>query len=319
MTFPFPNSWFSTPGMSGKAEALVSWRGMTSIWLGALAAVTASSLFSVGLVLQAGEARTIPAGHALRLSLITQLVRHPRWVLGGVVILIGFGFHVAALSAAPLTVVQPALAAGLLVLMAVGLRSEHERAGVRELAGLAGIIVGLVALTFTTPSRATGDDDPQSIAIALAALGAAVLIPQAIAIASARVTREGSLLATFGAGAAYAMTGLTTKLFSDNLTAGDWAAALFWLALTAVVAVVAVVDQTTALQRRSVVEVGPIVYVLPVVIPVLLAPALVGEGWGNAPHGVGPLLLSLVVVCVAAGVLAGSSTVASGGSPAGSG
>jgi drug/metabolite transporter (DMT)-like permease len=291
---------------------------MTSIWLGALAAVAASSLFSVGLVLQAGEARTIPADYALRLSLITQLARRPRWVLGGLVILIGFGFHVVALATAPLTVVQPALAAGLLVLMAVGLRDPDERAGPRELAGLAGIIIGLIALTFTTPSRATGDDDPESIAIALAALGAAVLIPQILAIARTRHHREGTLLVTFGAGAAYAMTGLTTKLFSDNFTASDWAAAVFWLALTALVAAVALIDQTTALQRRSIIEVGPIVYVVPVVIPVLLAPALVGEGWGNAPHGVGPLLLSLVVVCVGAAVLASSSTVASGATPAGS-
>src|SRR3954470_13616673 len=121
---------------------------MTSVELGALTAVTASSLFSVGLVLQAGEARTVPVRYALRLSLITQLARRPRWVFGGVVILIGFGFHVTALALAPLTVVQPALAAGLLVLLAVGLRDPRERAGPRELSGLAGIIVGLVALTF---------------------------------------------------------------------------------------------------------------------------------------------------------------------------
>jgi hypothetical protein len=201
----------------------------------------------------------------------------------------------------------------------VPLQRRARTAGGRgpEIAGLAGIIIGVVALTFTTPSRATGDDDPESIAIALAALGAAVLIPQFLAIARSRHNREGSLLVTFGAGAAYAMTGLTTKLFSDTFTADDWGAALFWLALTAMVAAVALVDQTTALQRRSIVEVGPIVYVIPVVIPVLLAPALVGEGWGSAPHGVGPLLLSLAVVCVGAAVLASSSTVASGATPAG--
>jgi hypothetical protein len=237
-------------------------------------------------------------------------------VLGGLVILVGFGFHITALAIAPLTVVQPALAAGLLVLMAVGLRDPEERAGPKELVGLGGIIVGLIAVTFTTPSRASGDDDSESIAIALVALGAAVLIPQIIAIARARHHHEGSLLVTFGAGASYAMTGLTTKLLSDNLTADDWPAAVFWLALTATVAAVALLDQTTALQRRSVVEVGPIVYVIPVVVPVLLAPALVGEGWGNAPHGVAPLLLSLAVVCAATGLLASSSTVASGAVPA---
>jgi len=288
---------------------------MTPIWLGALAAATASSLFSVGLVLQAGEARHVPLSSALRLSLIFELARRPRWLLGGVVILVGFGFHVAALSAAPLTVVQPALAAGLLVLMVVGLRDPEERARMRDFAGLAAIIAGVVALTFTTPDRATGDDDPESIAFALAALGAAVLIPQVLTVVGLRGRRDRGLLVTFGAGAAYAMTGLTTKLFTDNLTADDWPAAVFWLALTALVAVIAVLDQTAALQRRTVVEVGPIVYVVPVVVPVLLAPALVGEGWSGAPHGVAPLLLSLAVVCVGAAVLASSSTVASGSAP----
>ena len=55
---------------------------------------------------------------------------------------------------------------------------------------------------------------------------------------------------------------------------------------------------------------GPIVYVVPVVLPVLLAPALVGESWGDAPHGAAPLFLALVIVCVGTAALAGSSSVA---------
>ena len=285
---------------------------MTSIGLGALAAVIASMLFSVGLIIQAHEARDVPGEHTLRLSLLTQLARRPRWLLGVVVIGIGFGFHVLALSAAPLTVVQPALAAGLLVLLAAGLREPGERAGPREIAGVTGIIVGVVGLTLTTPDRATTEGSSESIALALGALGIAVIVPQVLAIARARDHREGSLLTTFGAGASYAMTGLTTKLFTDDLAAEAWVTAVLWLLLTLAVATLALVDQTSALQERSIVEVGPIVFVLPVVVPVLLAPALVGEGWSGAPHGVAPLVASLLVVCVAAGFLSSSSTVATG-------
>jgi hypothetical protein len=277
----------------------------------------ASSLFSVGLVLQAHEARTIPVERAPRLALLVQLAQRPRWLLGGAVILIGFGFHVTALAVAPLTVVQPGLAAGLLVLMAVGLRDPEERAGLRELTGLAGIVAGLIALTYTTPDRGTRQNDISSVGIGLGCLAAAIVIAHVIATLQARTNRHrgGSMLFTFGAGFAYAMTGLTTKLFSDDLTDGYLAAAVFWLAVTGAVALVALVDQTAALQQRAVVEVGPIVYVVPVVVPVVLAPALVGEGWSGAPHGVGPLVLSLAVVCVAAVALSGSSTVASGTQP----
>jgi drug/metabolite transporter (DMT)-like permease len=284
---------------------------MTSAGFGALAAVTASSLFSVGLVLQSDEARKVPEKAALGLSFLLQLARRPRWLLGALVILIGFGFHVTALTLAPISVVQPALAAGLLVLLAVGLKGRGGRATPKEIAGVAGIILGVVAVTVTAPARATDDAGDESIALALGALAVAIFIPHVLALVrSRRDENEGGLLATFSAGASYAMTGLTTKLFSDDLADELWVSAWFWLGITALVAAFALVDQTTALQRRTVVEVGPIVFVIPVVIPVLLAPALVGEGWSNAPHGVAPLVLSLLLVCVSAAALAGSPTVA---------
>lgn len=288
---------------------------MTSSGWGALAAVTASSLFSVGLVLQSVDARKVSENEAFRLTILLDLVRRPRWILGGVAILIGFGFHVGALALAPISVVQPALAAGLLVLLAEGLRNSTDRATPKEIAGVAGIILGIVALTVTAPGRSTDEASNWSIALGLGALALAVLIPHFFALLRMRRDEhEGGLLATFAAGASYAMTGLTTKLFSDDLVAGAWLAGLFWLAVTAAVATLALIDQTSALQRRSVVEVGPIVFVVPVVVPVLLAPALVGEGWGGAPYGVAPLLASLIVVCLAAAALGGSTTVASAGS-----
>src|SRR3712207_2058982 len=90
---------------------------MVDLVLGAAAAAAASALFSAGLLLQSLEARGAPRGGG---PLALRLVRRPRWVLGGVLMVAGFGFHVAALFLAPLTVVQPALAAGLLVLLVAG-------------------------------------------------------------------------------------------------------------------------------------------------------------------------------------------------------
>jgi len=152
--------------------------------------------------------------------------------------------------------------------------------------------------------------------LAVVVLGVAVVVPQVFAVARNR-HGGGGLLATFAAGSSYAMTGVATKLVSDALVEDEWAAALFWLVLTAFVAALALIDQNAALQRRSVIEVGPVVFVVPVVIPVLLAPALVGETWDSAPYGVIPLLLSLVVVCIATAALASSPAVASAQAPDG--
>jgi hypothetical protein len=284
---------------------------MTSVGLGALAAVAASSLFSVGLVVQSLEAITISDDHSLHLSLVVRLLRRRRWVLGGVVMLVGFAFHVTAFTLAPLTVVQPALATGLLVLLVVGLRARGRRIRRREGWGVAGIILGVVALSFTTTVRATTyKAGVTSLGLSLGGLAAAALAAHGFAVVRTRRGSGGSVPAEFGAGVGYALTGLTTKLLSDGIAAGDWAAAGFWLTLTALVATLALLDQTSALQHRSVIEVGPIVFVVPVVVPVLLAPALFGESWSRAPHGAVPLLLAVGLVCAGAVALAGSSSVA---------
>jgi len=274
--------------------------------LGAVAAVTASALFSAGLVLQSLEARTVPAEHSLRLSLIGGLLGRRRWVLGGLLMVVGFGFHVGALLLAPLTVVQPSLAAGLVVLLVVGARSGGEPIRSREVLAVVAISLGVLGLTLTAPERTTISAGDLALAVGLGALGAVALLPHALAALDRRHRQAGSLVATVGAGAAYSLTGLTTKLISDRLDAGDSAGAALWLALTIAGASLALVDQTTALQRRGATQVGVIIYVMPVVVPVLLAPLLVGETWGSSAA---PLALSVAAVCAGAASLAGSRQV----------
>lgn len=282
---------------------------MSQVALGALAAVTASVLFSVGLVLQSLEARKLPQVDALQPALIGRLVRRPRWLLGGGVMIVGFGFHTGSLLLAPLTVVQPSLAAGLLVLLAVGSSSQGEPIGARELAAVAAIALGVVGLTLTAPGRSTVSEGGTSLALALGAMGAVALAPHALARAGSRGVTGGALALALGAGAAYAISGVTTKLMSDSLDTGDWRAVGLWLAVTVLAAMVALVNQTMGLQRGGTTQVGVIIYVVPVIVPVLAAPLLVGEGWGSSPATWAPLALSIAAVCAGAGALAASDRV----------
>src|SRR5438105_1238462 len=89
---------------------------------GLLLAALASLLFNAAIVLQATEARAVPADHGLRLSLLGRLLRRPRWVAGIVLSIAAVALQVLALTLAPLTVVQPADAAGLVLLLTVGSR-----------------------------------------------------------------------------------------------------------------------------------------------------------------------------------------------------
>jgi hypothetical protein len=87
--------------------------------LGLVAALVASALFNIGLALQALEARATPNSLSLRLSLLTRLLQSPLWLLGWALGLVGIGPQVLALALAPFVVVQPTLAVGLLLLLAI--------------------------------------------------------------------------------------------------------------------------------------------------------------------------------------------------------
>jgi hypothetical protein len=219
---------------------------------------------------------------------------------------VGFGFHVVALLLAPLTVVQPALAAGLVVLLVVGARSDGEPIRSREVLSVGAISLGVVGLTLAAPDRTTISAGDLALAVGLGALAVVALMPHALAALEHRHRQAGSLTATVGAGAAYSLTGFTTKLISDRMDAGDWTGAALWLVITFAGASVALVNQTTALQGRGATAVGVVIYVMPVVVPVLLAPLLVGESWGSAAA---PLALSVAAVCVGTASLAGSPHV----------
>src|SRR5882672_8552266 len=89
----------------------------------------ASVLFNVGIALQALEARATPAEEGLHASLLVRLLGRPRWVIGLLLGGLGVVFEVIAFANAPFVVIEPLLAAGLLVLLAIGAKDLGERPG----------------------------------------------------------------------------------------------------------------------------------------------------------------------------------------------
>src|SRR5947209_12462844 len=150
---------------------------MAAIPLGALAAVTASILFSVGLILQSLEARTIPGQHSLGLSQISLLLGRRRWLAGCLIMIAGFGFHVLGLALAPLSVVQPSLTAGLVVLLVAGARYDAEPVRTREALAVATIGLGVVGVTLTASHRTTLSASSARLALALSPLAVAAIAP----------------------------------------------------------------------------------------------------------------------------------------------
>src|SRR5450759_4323833 len=151
---------------------------MVELVLGILAAIGASTLYSLGIALQAMDAKETPHEEHLRLALAWGLVKRARWLLGTGLSMLGWPLQVVALLLAPLVVVQPALAAGLLVLMFLGERMLGEHAGRYEHLAMCAIVMGVIgAGLFAPPRSASHTSEELTITLVLVGLGLASLVP----------------------------------------------------------------------------------------------------------------------------------------------
>ena len=274
--------------------------------LGVGAALASASCYGVGVTLQALEARTVPESESLRLSLLRRLLRRPRWIGGTAAVVAGWALQALALALAPLTIVQPTLALGLIVLLIAGVRLAGEEVGTREVASVAVIVAGVLGLGLAAPKDSGGAlGDPVALVATLGAFGAIVLAPYGL--------REGARrlpwLVIFSAGLAYACSGFSTKFVADALSNGEWPTMLLWLGITLGAATLGLLSEMTALQARSAIRVFPTVLVTQMVVAVVLAPLLAGEGWSTKPFVVVALAASLAVVAVGTAVLASAPPV----------
>lgn len=276
---------------------------MVDLVLGIAAAVAASTLYSLGIALQAMDAKQAPHGEHLRLALAWRLLRRARWLLGTGLSILGWPLQLVALLLAPLVVVQPALAAGLLVLLFLAQRMLGEHAGRSEHLATVAIVIGVVGAGLAAPPRATGHGSENlAITFVLLGIGLAAMVPYALRL----LARPPAALTMVGAGLAGGWSGIATKLASDDLSRGHIGLAVAWGLSTAIASGVGVLSEMSALQERPAIQVAPVVFVTQTVIPIVVAPLLFGESFADTPWGGIPLSASLAVLVVGAAVLARS-------------
>ncbi len=276
---------------------------MVDLVLGIGAAVGASTLYSLGIALQAMDAREAPHEEHLRLALARSLLRRARWLAGTGLSILGWPLQVVALLLAPLVLVQPALAVGLLTLMFIAQRMLGEHAGRNEYLAMGAIVIGVICAGLTAPPRSTTHTAEElTITVVLIALGAASLLPYVLRLFS----RPPAAVTMCCAGLAFAWSGVATKLASDDLSQGHMTTAIAWGLSTAVASGVGVLSEMSALQSRPAIQVAPVVFVTQTVVPVVLAPLLLGEHFSATPLGGVPLGASLALLVAGAAVLARS-------------
>ncbi len=263
---------------------------------GILLALAAAACFECSYVLQALEVRALPAIGRPGLGVLRRLAARPRWALAIALGLAGFALQVLALRHAPVTLVQPLLAAGLLGLLAFSALVLHEPVGRRELAAVAAIIAGVTAIALADPARGESTD-AVAFAVAAGVLGA-------VALGAFALRRPGVGVLLASAIAADALAVLAAAQAARALPAFLETAA--WCALAGAGGLATLAAESAVLQRRGASRVAPIVLGGQVAVPVLLAPVLLGESWSA---GSGLLVAGLAAVVIGAAVLAASPGV----------
>src|SRR5690349_17023917 len=165
---------------------------------GIASAAAAAGCLGGGLAMQAPDARAEHPEHNLKPTLLLRLARRRRWVAATGLAFAGWPFHLLALALAPLSLVQPTLALGLVLLLYLGHRVLGERVGRTELLAVAGVVAGVAVLAWAAPPETTHHAEPARIAAGLAPLAVIALLP--VVLPRVGINPPAQLLA-FAAGA----------------------------------------------------------------------------------------------------------------------
>ena len=275
------------------------------LWLGIVAAVAASCLYNTSIALQALQVRGAHHEHSLKPSLLGKLLQNKRWLGATALGLVGWPLEIVALLFAPLTVVQPCLASGLIVLLWLGVRKLGETPGRREYLSVAAITVGVIGVAWAAPDRTTEHAATWAIALSLGIVAIPIVLPYLLR----RRAVAAGMIAVISAGCGYAWTAIASKLLTDEISEGAVLIAVAWLATAILSEALALLSEMSALQKRPATHVAPVMFAFQVLVPVILAPLIFMEKWSGTPLDGGALVFFMLVALAGVILLAGSKAV----------
>jgi drug/metabolite transporter (DMT)-like permease len=271
---------------------------------GIAVALAAACCYELAYVVQALETRRAGGGAQIEATLLGRLLRRPRWVAGTALSGVGAVLQIWALTLAPLTVVQPTLALGLVLLLVLSATVLGERVGRREWVGVAAIVVGVVLVALTASPAVGMAGDPLPVVVLVALLAVPMLLPFALrSVSDAR-------LRVLAAAAGDALAAIGLKLVADATGQGSWGLVVVFAAGAALAGVLALTAEMSALQRTAATRVAPVVLAGQVLVPAVAGPLAFDEQWSRTTLGGVVLALALLVVAAGAALLGASAAVA---------
>jgi drug/metabolite transporter (DMT)-like permease len=197
------------------------------------------------------DARSVGIGRPL--SGLRDLATSRWFVAGWLLAAVGWMAHVAALSMAPISLVQGVLAGGAVTLAVLSQRLFGDPVGKRQWAALTIGAIGLVLLVVTLP-RFHGSDSNFSPAAIISFEGGLVLLAAGIALGhrSERLAERRGVLRAVLAGLLFALAGIAIKAVTGGAGGPVMVASL--IALVVACGALAQYTAVTALQGGGAIE-----------------------------------------------------------------
>lgn len=248
--------------------------------VGLTCALLAAVLYGVAAVLQAAGARRVEWTAGLDPRVLVKMLRHPQAVVALVLLLVGFGLHLAAVRLLPLFLAQTGIAVSLVVSAVMAVVMFGERLTRLEWGAIGAVLAGL-ALLSASAGHIGGDGGawlPGTL------LGVVLLIAVLAWPASrTRTTFSTAVLGTL-AGFAYAIVGIAGRLLPGSTPADLASSTVTYVLLLS--GLVAFFLYTLALQRGAVTVATTPLIVAQTVTPAVVGLVLLGDtirtGWSGA-------------------------------------
>ena len=268
------------------------------------AAVLAAWCVAAGAAAQERPAADTTATRR-RQHLVT-LMRRRRWWAGVGLTGIGMVLHLAALSTAPLVLIQPLGVSGLLVAVWLAARWRGRRITAAELAGGIAVSIGLVGLVLVLPHRTTAET-PTGIGIAVSVLTVLALAGLAAAVGPRLGTRARAAGSALAAGACFGVTAALARAVAIAVS-HDPAALWHWRTAAGVVTAVtgAVLLQDAYRAGHFALSYAVLLLSDPLVAAVI-GVSVMGEAMPLEPAASLALAASALAVAVGVVTLAGSA------------
>jgi hypothetical protein len=273
-----------------------------SVQIGLLLALATAFASVLGFLYKHRGAVESPAVEMTRpVSTSLALFRSRAYTLGILIAMAGWGLHVAALSLAPISLVQSVIAGGLVLLTVTADRLFAHEVTRREWIGVALAAAGLAFLAATLEgagNEAHSDyETGRLVAFEIVVLGAAVLVP----LLAAHGPRAGIV---FGVSAGLFWAGSDTAIKALSSELGDASAVAILSSplalLIALASAAGLVVSARSLQIGKAVPVIALTSVAANALTIAAGPLVFEEPFPDSPIGVTLRVLAFALVIVAA-------------------